>query len=313
MNRRNFISKSAAIMLAGSAMNQKMLASATSSLSDSPSIPPMPLAAAKPNKGRIGFQLYGIRGAMEKDVIGSLRKLSEIGYSSVETFGLFEEKFFGYSMKELDAIIKDMGMSISGGHFQRWQMLPEDVNSPEWDYWKYCISEFKSVGAKWAIQASMPGGEPKSMDGVKRVAAHFNRVGELCRKSGLKFAFHNHPPDFKMMEDVRIFDYLLKNTDPKLVYYQIDCGNIINVGCDCIQYLRDYPGRFPLWHTTDYDAANRKSMLAGEGDVPFAEMFKQAKALGLEQLTNELHTGQNDFNACKTSFDYLKQFTWTKV
>jgi len=309
MNRRNFINKSAALILAGGTMSQTSLASAATSLSTLDTT----ATAAKRNKGRIGFQLFGIRGLMKDDVVGSLKKLSDIGYSSVETFGQFNDKFFGYTMKELDNIVKDMGMSISGGHYQGWQMLPEDTGMPEWNNLKYCISELKSAGAKWVVQASMPGGEPKSMDGVKRVAEHFNRVGELCKKAGMKFAFHNHPPDFKEMEGVRIFDYLIKNTDPKLVSYQFDCGNIINVGVDCIQYLRQFPGRFPLWHPTDYDAANRQSRLAGQGDVPFTEMFAQAKSLGLEDLTAELHTGGDSFESCQITFDYLKQFKWTKV
>ena len=307
MNRRNFFSKSAAVLVASSAMSRNMLASATTLATSSTS------EAAKLNKGRIGFQLYGIREEMEKDFVGSMKKLSDIGYSAVETFGNFDDKFYGYSMKELDAIVKGMGMSISGGMYQGWQKLPEDINSSSWDNWKFCISELNSVGCKWAVQASMPGGELKTMDDLKYVATHFNRVGELCKKSGLKFAFHNHAADFKVIEGSVVFDYLLKNTDPKLVYYQMDCGNIIYVGRDCLQYLRDYPGRFPLWHTTDCNAATQERKLAGDGDVPFVEMFNIAKSYGLEQLTNELHTGQNNFDSCKKSFDYLKQFKWTKA
>ena len=313
MNRRNFINKGAALFVIGATANKEMFASATSSLMSSSSEEMLASAAAKRNKGRLGFQLYGVRKALETDFIGGLKKLSAIGFSEVETFGPYEEKFYGRSMKELDVIVKDLGMSISGTHYQGWKMLPEDTNSPEWDNWKYCISELNSVKCKWAIQASMPGGELKSMDDIKRVTAHFNRTGELCKKNGLKFAFHNHPQDFKVIDGVCAFDYILKNTDPKLVSFQVDFGNIINVGRDCVQILRENPGRFPLWHTTDYDAAARKSMLAGEGDVPFPALMEQAKPLGLEVLTVELHTDPDNYDSVKKVFDYMKQFKWTKA
>ena len=315
MNRRNFINRSAAILVAGSAIGRNMMAAAATSPSMASTTTSLAASAAaqKRNKGRIGFQLYSIRQTLKDDFVGTLKKLSDIGYSAVETFGLFDDKFFGHTMKELDAIVKDMGMSISGGMYQGWQMIPEDTNTPEWDNWKYCISELKSVGAKWAVQASMPGVELKNMDEVKRIAAHFNRVGELCGKSGLKFAFHTHPQDLKMMGDVQIFEYLLKNTEPKLVSYQMDWGNIVNAGGDCVQYLRDYPGRFPLWHTTDFDVVTRKSAQAGKGSVPYPEMFNLAKSSRLEQLTVELHVDAENLDVIKSTFDYFKQFKWTKV
>ena len=65
--------------------------------------------------------------------------------------------------------------------------------------------------------------------------------------------------------------------------------------------------------TWDAMVASDPRMLAGKDNVPFTEMFNQAKAYGLEQFTNDLHTRQNDFSVYKMSFDYLKQFKWTKV
>jgi len=294
MNRRVFIQKSAALVAAGSIAGQDLWAS----------------SVAKRNKGRIGLQLWSVKRLMPNDVVGTLKKVSDIGYSSIETFGEFKkgDLTFGHTTKELGKIANDLGMTISGSMFQGWHMFPENVNAPEWDDWKYCISEIQSVGAKWAIQASMPGGKIKDMDGLKRVTDHFNRVGELCKQNGLKLAFHTHAPEFDFIDGVRIFDYLLDHTHPKQFFWQMDWGNVTNVGLDIMPYLPKYAGRFPLWHGTDYDATGRKSMIAGEGDTNYPALFARAKEFGLEQFTVEQHARQDDFEAITTVFNYFKQF-----
>jgi len=121
MNRRQFLSKSAILLAAGSIVSQCQFAGTT----------------VKLNKGRIGIQLYSIKDELPKDFIGSLKKLSDMGYSSVETWGLKDGKFFDHSMEEFSKLLKDMGMTISGTHAGS-RILTEDTNAKEWDYWKIC-------------------------------------------------------------------------------------------------------------------------------------------------------------------------------
>ena len=295
MNRRQFISKSAAALALGSVAGQHAFAA----------------MSVEPNKGRIGIQLYSIKDELPKDFEGSLKKLSAMGYSEVEPYGLFGEKFLNrVTMKELSDMVKDMGMTISGTHTGSG-LLSGDINAPEWDFWKKCAEYIKSGGGKWAIQASFP--RANSIDDLKRIAAHFNRVGEVCRKGGIKFAFHNHNTEFREIDGGVIIDYILKNTDPKLVFMQLDMGHTVNGGADCVRYVRDFPGRIPLWHASDFDAESRTYTEVGKGSVPYAALFDLADSSGLEVLTVEQETGGDIFATCKANFDYLKQFKWTKV
>ena len=294
MNRRQFICRSAATLALGSVAGQHAFAA----------------IAAKPNKGRIGIQLYSVMNELPKDFEGTLKKLSSMGYSSVEPYGFTGDKFFGYTMKELSVMVKDIGMTISGTHTGSG-ILPEDTNAPEWDFWKKCAENIKSGGGKWAIQAGFPGAE--SLDDLKRIVAHFNRIGKVCKKGGVKFAFHNHHAEFGKVDGEVIIDYLIKNTDPKCVFFQLDMGHTVNGGGDCVRYIRDFPGRIPLWHASDYDAAGRSCTEVGKGSVPYPTLFDMAKASGLEQLTVEQEVIGDIFASCKVNFDYLKQFKWTKV
>ena len=294
MNRRQFISRSAAVLAAGSIARQQLFAA----------------EAGNVNKGRIGIQLYSIKDELPKDFAGSLKKLSDIGYSSVEMYGFTSDKFLGYTVKELNNMLKDTGMTISGAHTGSG-LLPEDINAKEWDFWKNCAARIKSGGGKWAIQTNMP--KTENLDDLKRVAAHFNRVGEVCKKEGMKFAYHNHHEEFGKVDGEVILDFFLKNTDPKLVFFQLDMGHTVNGGGDCVRYLRDYPKRFALWHASDFDAASREYTEVGKGSVPYPALFDMAKSAGLEQLTVEQETQGDIFASCKIDFDYLKQFKWTKV
>lgn len=296
MNRRNFIVKSAALLAAGS-IGQEVFSS--------------PLAAAaKPNKGRIGIQLYSVKDELPKDFKGTLKKLSDMGYSSVEAYGFKGEKFIDkITMKELSVILKDMGMTLSGSHGGSG-LLSEDINNKDWDFWRKYATEIKSGGGKWAIQASFAG-DKNSLDGIKKFAAHLNRTGEVCKKYGVKFAYHNHHAEFVQVEGEVILDYLLKNTDPKLVYFQLDMGHTVRGGGDCVAYIQKYPKRFACWHASDYNSASAAYTEVGKGSVDYKKLFEMTK--DLELLTVEQETKGDIFASCKEDFDYLKQFKWTKV
>jgi len=294
MNRRQFITKGVAALTAGVIASQELLAAET----------------AKRNRGRIGIQLYSIREQIPHDVPGCLKKLSDMGFSSVELYGFRSDKFLGYTLKDFRSLLKDMGMTISGTHTGS-AILSENTNDKEWDFWKNCVSHLKSGGAKWAVHAGMP--RIQSIDDLKRVSAHFNRVGEVCRKGGIKFAYHNHRAEFGTVDGEVILDYFIKNTDPKLVSFQLDTGHAVRAGADCVSYLRKYPKRFAMWHASDYNTAIQEYVDVGTGNVPYPALFDLVKVSGLQDLTLEQETGGDIFGSIRNGFNYLKQFKWTKV
>ena len=294
MNRRQFINKSALLLAAGSMAGQSMLAA----------------TAAQSSKSRIGIQLYSVKDELPKDFTGTLKKLADIGYSSVEPYGFTKDDFFGHTMKELSAIVKDMGMTVSGSHI--WSSIK--VNNPtekEWDFWKNCAGILTSGGGKYAVQSSIP--KVETLDDLKRIVSYFNQAGKICKEGGVRFAFHNHFDEFRKVDGEILLDYLIKNTDPKLVFFQLDMGHVVNGGGDCEHYLRNYPGRIPLWHASDFNLSNRQYTEVGKGSVPYVKLFDLAKSSGLEQLTVEQETQGDIFASCKADFDYLKQFAWTKI
>ena len=298
MNRRQFISKSAAALALGS------IAGSIG-------------CAGNEKQRRIGIQLYSVRNDLPNDFEGVLKKLSEIGFSSVETYGFNGERFgrpFGNrTMQEVDAIVRELGMSISGSHCSS-RILPENTNAPEWDYWKKCADQLKSVGAKWIVQSTLPqGNDVNTIDDLMRISAHFNRVGEICRQSDMRFGFHTHRDVFDKIDDEIVIEYIIKNTDSGLFSVQLDMGHVVNGGGDIMYLLRTYPGRIPMWHASDYHATNRVYTNLGQGSVPYREMFALPRTARLEYLTVEQELTGDIFALLKSDFDYIKQFRWTRV
>jgi sugar phosphate isomerase/epimerase len=292
MDRRQFINKSAAVLAASVFAGQNLFVSCTTS------------------KNRIGIQLYSIKDELQKNFQGSLKKLADIGYSSVEAYGFTSDDFFGHTMKELSNIVKDMGMSVSGSHI--WSSVNvKDPAEKEWDFWKKVSDIINSGGGKWAVQSSLP--HAATMDDLKLIASYFNRAGEICKAKGVKFGFHNHTEEFKVIDGVVILDYLIQHTDPELVFFQMDFGHTVNAGADCVRYLSNYPRRITSWHASDFDASIREYTDVGKGSVPYKKLFDLVESSGLEQLVVEQETKGDIFESCKVDFDYLKQYKWTKV
>ena len=95
--------------------------------------------------------------------------------------------------------------------------------------------------------------ERKSLDDYKRYVEVFNRAGEVCRKAGIQFGYHNHDFEFVPMEGKVPFDLLLEKTDPKMVKIELDLYWIAKAKQDPLKYFAAHPGRFPLFHVKDMD------------------------------------------------------------
>ena len=295
MNRRDFINKgltAAAACYATTAVSQP---SATN-------MHPAP-------KNRIGLQLYSINKTLPGDIHGSIHKIAEAGYSRVEAYGFNGSAFLNKPLKEWAAMFADHGITLSGTHCGT-PMLPADTKTPEWDYWRKSVDEMNAAGGKLLVQSFLPSN--KSIDDIKRTAEQFNKVGTICRAAGLKFGYHNHHAEFHQLEGQTIIDVLLNNTESDLVFYQIDLGHAVNGGGDILAYMKNFPKRFLSWHASDFKKGQGYVEL-GKGDVPYPQLFAQAQAYGLEDLTVEQETGGDIYAALKNNVDYLSQFSWTKA
>ena len=148
---------------------------------------------------------------------------------------------------------------------------------------------------------------------MKRLADQFNKVGEIARNNGLRFAFHNHIEEFKMLEGKIPYDVLLDYTENKLVTFQIDTAQMVHGGFQCHEYVKKYPGRFANWHLKDANLDGDGSTEMGKGKVDFKALFAVAKKAGLEDYYVEQEKyNMTPLEAIKYDYDFIMKAKYIK-
>lgn len=269
-SRRQFISKTG-LTLAGAALLPRGL-----------------FAAYKPNTV-LGIQLYSVRDDMKKDPLGTLKQLASMGYKNVEHANYIDRKFYGYSAKEFLKILNDLGMKMPSGHTVMGRNHWDESKKEFTDAWKYTIEDAAICGQKFVVSPWLDETLRKTYDGLLSYMEVFNKSGELCKKSGMKFGYHNHNFEFStLLNGEKVFDIIIKHTDPNLVAQQLDIGNMYGVGGRAMEIVKAYPGRFELMHVKDEIATSVKgemndgyeSTVLGKGVVGTKAIIDEGKKSG---------------------------------
>lgn len=178
------------------------------------------------------IQLYSLKEETAKDFPGSLKRLSEIGYTGVEFAG---GAYGGFSAAELKKKLAELGLDGLSTH------IMSDQVASQLDY----VSE---LGLKFIID---PMAMLSNYEEALSFAEKLNQTGKLCKERSIVFGYHNHRHEFLEGKDGYLLETLLKNTDPDWVSFQLDVGWAACAGADVPAFLKKYPGRFKLIHVKE--------------------------------------------------------------
>lgn len=266
-----------------------------------------PSFALTMNKKEIGLQLYTLRDELPKDVKGTLEKVAKAGYTTVETYGFsIKDQFWGLTPKELKKILDDNGLKAVSGHYNLGSFL-YDGNTAELiaaiEAAKVLKNEFLTV--PWIEEPFR-----RSIEDYKKIAARVNEAAEMCKKAGLKLAYHNHDFEFKKYDGVTGYEILLKETDKDLVYFELDLYWVVHSGNDPLKLFKENPGRFKMWHVKDKDKNNNDlNTEVGSGTIDFKPFFSEAKQSGMVHffVEQENNFASNSFDSIQTSCDFISK------
>ncbi|MDH6358264.1 TIM barrel protein [Parabacteroides sp. PF5-9] len=268
--------------------------------------------SSTPKEKAIGVQLYSVREELQKDFDGTMKALAEIGYKRFESYGYRDGKFFGKTPKEMKQYMRDLGGQMTGSH-TGLPLLGEGEQTEQWDSWKKNVDDTAELGCKWIVQASYPARQIQQISDVKRLADQFNRCGEIAQAAGLRFAFHNHVDEFRILENEVPFDVMLNHTEKGLVAFQIDTAQMVYGGYACDDYVKRYPGRFANWHLKDANPDGEGSTEFGKGLVDFEALFAVADMAVLEDYYVEQERyNMTPLEALKYDFDFLMHAPYVK-
>jgi len=228
---------------------------------------------------------------MHADPAGTLKKLGEMNFQHIEHANYTDGKFYGFTVKELKVILDDNHLNMTSGHVVLSQKHWDTAKGDFTDEWKQTVSDAAEVGQKYLISPGMDDNLKTDVEAFKRFMTVFNKCGELCKRSGLQFGYHNHDFEFTVMfGDKRLYDVMLDNTDPVLVAQQLDIGNMYPTGAMPLDYINKYPGRFELMHVKDQlkkPDGKYENTLLGKGVLPLKEILRAARKTGTTQFIIE--------------------------
>jgi sugar phosphate isomerase/epimerase len=253
-----------------------------------------------------GFELYTARSLLAKDFDATLEALARIGYREVEGSDLF-----GRTAEAARARFAALGLAAPA-----WHCLLDPENDATLDD---AILRARALGARFLVAATAkelvrlgPTGVTLRDDlpaaGYHNIAAYLNHAGERCRRSGLRFAYHNHAVELREVEPERSgLELLLDETDPGWVGFELDlCWTVAGGGQPLALFAR-YPKRFPLVHAKDTNSRG-EDLDVGTGLVDFGAILGDAERAGIEHVFVERDTEEDPLRTAERGFAHLARF-----
>jgi sugar phosphate isomerase/epimerase len=263
----------------------------------------------------IGIQLYAVSKPLNEDTAGTLKQLHAIGYREVEA-----ARYAGHTAKDFRVMLDDAGLTCPSIHLQMEQSIDAQFD------------DAKVFGAHYVVCSILvdPGPDGKrpkygelGLDGFKRMAVRLNDLGKKAKAAGLQYAYHNHNPEFEKMPDgTPGFDVLVKETDPGLVKFEIDCGWMVVAGANPVEYFKKYPGRFKMLHIKDFKQGSAPTIDLsgpkrpegtdlGTGFINYKPIFAAGKAAGIEHIfvEQEAPFAVSQMASAKVDFAYVQKLS----
>ena len=282
---------------------------------------------------KIGIQFFSLPKMLDENLTGALSMLSKIGYKEAELYGPYSfstpsaierwnavtpslgfkgSGYFGHTAKEMKKLLDDNGFSVPSIH--------TDLDTLQTRMDK--LGEAARVlGNTYVVLPSIPPENRKTLDDYKKMAESFNKIGESAKAQGVKFAYHNHGYGLKEVNGQIPLEIIFSNTDPSLVFFEMDLYWTTAGGGDPIALLEKYKGRYPLMHIKDMvkkvhfsgDGGDPKQWIelfpymttAGNGVLDLKSIISKAKENGTKHFIVEQDMVKEPEIALKKSFDYL--------
>ncbi len=225
-----------------------------------------------------GMVSYTMRNEFSKDVPGTLDKIKAMGITNMEFSNLFKQTAADIR-KELDA--RGMRCTSFGVGYPDLEKNMETV-----------IANAKTLGAKYVRVAWIPHEGKFTPEMAKKTVDDFNRFGKQLKDSGLMFVYHNHGFEFEPYENGTLFDYIVQQTNPDYVNFEMDVLWVYFPGQDPAALLKKYPTRFKLMHLKDLKKGIQGNMSGGtppendvalgSGQIDLPAVLKAARNSGIE-------------------------------
>jgi sugar phosphate isomerase/epimerase len=280
------------------------------------------LSCNTPTATPFGIQLWTVKELLAEDLKGTLKKLSEFGYTQIESFTGDKGIFWGMSPKDFQSFLNDLGMKMIASHIDPKYTV--DLSTE--DEFKKLVDDCAAIGVTHLFN---PYPEPQhSSEDWKKIASGLNRQGKITEANGIKVGYHNHHQEFMMTPEGDLpYDILVKETDKDLVQFELDLYWAVKAGQSPEKWFQENPGRFTYIHLKDLYKPEKiealeadstevrdeiwpvgASTFLGNGQVNFADIIKTGKEYGLTHYIVEQERFDNStiLDDCRKNAEFMK-------
>ncbi|QJW90042.1 sugar phosphate isomerase/epimerase [Spirosoma taeanense] len=253
----------------------------------------------------LGVEAYTYRHNFPKDVVATLDLIKSLGFTEMEG-GVPK----GLTAEEYKKLLDERGikMTATGAGYEQIVKDPESV-----------VKNAKALGASFVMVAWIPHQKGNfTLENAQKAVEDFNRVGKVLKDNGLTFCYHNHGYEFQPYQDGTLFDYIVKNTDPQYVSFEMDILWATHGGADPVKLLTKYGSRWKLMHLKDLKKGIKgdltggtppeNDVVLGEGQIDMPAVLKAAKKVGIKHYYIEDESNHEDTQVPQ-SIAYLKNLT----
>lgn len=226
-----------------------------------------------------GMVSYTYRNSFQKNVAATLDTIKALGITDMEFSNLF-----GKTAAELRQLLDERGMKCSSFGVGYPDALNKTAEVGE---------NAKTLGAQYVRVAWIPHQGPFTLELAKKTVAEFNRIGKTLEDNyGITFCYHNHGYEFEKYENGTLFDYLVQQTDPNYVSFEMDILWTVFPGQNPAALLDKYAGRFKLMHLKDLrkgivgnlsgGTPVENDVALGTGQIDLPTVLKAARKAGVQ-------------------------------
>lgn len=274
------------------------------------------LMPADAKKKEACFQMYSVRtligdpGKYAQNHETVLKDLARYGYTSIEAANYDNGKFYGRTPEEFKADIEAAGLKVLSSHTTR-NLNDDEIKNHDFkaalQWWDECIDAHKRAGMKYIVSPWC--NVPSTIGALQTICDFYNEVGKRVKAAGMEFGYHNHSHEFQKVEGKELmYDYMLQNTDPENVFFEMDVYWTVRGQQSPVEYFNKYPGRFKLLHIKDHKEIGQSGM------VGFDAIYGGAEKAGMQNWVLELEVSSTPdiMLGMKQSIDYLKSAKYVK-
>ena len=255
----------------------------------------------------LGVQLYSFREFAQQDPIAMLDTVRAMGFTHVETAGLYNMPVDQFGQALQKAGLRATSMHVS------YDDLKNNAQT--------VIANAKALGVQYVGIAWYPHDRGSFTEATARQAIQdFNSFGRTMKDAGLRFFYHNHGYEPVPHGDGTLLDLIIEETDPELVYFEMDVLWTWLPNVDPVALIQKHPGRFKLMHIKDMQPGLPRGSLAGgipaeqkaiigQGQVNWGDLLEAAEADGFEHYYLE-DESPIPLTTAPQSVAYLKQLTY---